>query len=123
MENERYINPGIDTLIELGFINRLVIARGTEPKGARNGILNCLGCRLVNEEGVSCSEIVKCSGEDQTQVSMTLNKLEKAGLLVAEKAPNSSSPGFNRVYTISETSGGLALRQTIGVPPECGLEK
>lgn len=83
---EDYINPGINTLVELGFINRLVIARGTEPKDVRDGILNCLGCRLADEEGVSCSEIVQCSGEDQAQVSTTLTKLERAGLVVAEKA-------------------------------------
>jgi hypothetical protein len=123
MENESYINPGIETLVELGFINRLVLAHGTEAKGARNGILNCLGCRLLCNQTVSVSEISECSGDDRAMVSVTITRLERAGLVLSEKVPSNLSPGFNKGYKISDTTGGMALRETIGVPPKCGLEK
>jgi hypothetical protein len=123
MNGEKYINPGIETLVEIGFINRLVLAHGTEEKGARNGILNCLGCKLSEGEGVSVTDISECSGDDKTMVFTTLVKLEKTGLLVSDKVTNYSSPGYKKVYKVAETEGGLFLKQTIGVPPQCGLKK
>jgi DNA-binding transcriptional ArsR family regulator len=123
MSVEKFINPGVETLVEIGVVSSLAIVRDEAEKGGRNEILNCLGCRLEKgEDGITGIEVAECSGMNKSTISVALVRLEKAGILdyVIEDDPD--IPNHRKRYSIKDNKRGRKLLKTIVAPPECGLD-
>ena len=122
MSVDKYINPGIETLVEIGAVNRMAVVRGEPEKGGRNEILNCIGCVL--ERGENCvtgTEISNCSGLNDSFVSTSLIRLEKGGILASATVRDPDTLNNIRLFRIADNERGRMLLKTITSPPECGL--
>ncbi len=124
MSTEKFINPGIETLVEIGVVNNLVLVRDEAEKGGRNEILNCLGCyKEKGEDGITGVDVTKCSGMNKSTISVALLRLEKAGILQSKIIDDPSIPKHRRVYSIKDNERGRAVLKTVVAPPKCGLDK